>query len=316
MALFLSAVMAFPTMPTMMINAEEVQVQDASDENGGETAAQDLSYEGYTLKWSDDFDGTSLNTDDWNVELHDAGWVNQEWQEYVNSGDNIKVEDGKLKLIPQQIETSVPARGQILANNDFASATDGWGITIANWGGDFHADASAAAVTNGVKFTINDVGDEAWNVQLKQGIKLYAGKKYTVKYTVTSSIDRKIDSGIQHNGGAASDGGDDSGNYDGYDGGEGKTSVTAGTPKNIEYSFTSSKNDDFVNLYVSLGKIDSALAAHEVTISNVSIVEAESGEVTYGPNLFNNADFSDGKTSWNIQTDDANHEKNCWQRAF
>ena len=43
-----------------------------------------LSYKGYDLRWSDDFNGNSLNRDDWNVETHEPGWVNAELQEYVD----------------------------------------------------------------------------------------------------------------------------------------------------------------------------------------------------------------------------------------
>ena len=43
----------------------------------------------YKLVWEDDFNGNKLNRQDWNVELHDPGWVNQEWQEYVDSEENI-----------------------------------------------------------------------------------------------------------------------------------------------------------------------------------------------------------------------------------
>ena len=43
----------------------------------------DLSYEGYNLVWEDNFDAPELNRDDWNVELHEPGWVNEEWQEYL-----------------------------------------------------------------------------------------------------------------------------------------------------------------------------------------------------------------------------------------
>lgn len=60
----------------------------------------DLSYEGYELKWEDEFNGTELNKEDWNVELHEPGWVNSEWQEYVDSKENIYVEDGALHLVP------------------------------------------------------------------------------------------------------------------------------------------------------------------------------------------------------------------------
>ena len=62
--------------------------------------SQTLSYEGYSLKWQDDFEGTQLNRDDWNVELHQRGWVNNEMQEYVDSDENIQVKDGKLILRP------------------------------------------------------------------------------------------------------------------------------------------------------------------------------------------------------------------------
>lgn len=61
-----------------------------------------LSYEGYELDWADEFTGTELNRDNWNVELHEPGWVNAELQEYVDSEENIYIEDGKLVLNPVQ----------------------------------------------------------------------------------------------------------------------------------------------------------------------------------------------------------------------
>lgn len=60
----------------------------------------DLLKQGFQLKWSDEFNGTALNREDWNVELHEPGWVNSEWQAYVDSTDNIKVQDGKLLIQP------------------------------------------------------------------------------------------------------------------------------------------------------------------------------------------------------------------------
>ena len=52
--------------------------------------------QGYKLLWHDEFDGTELNRDIWNVELHEPGWVNNELQSYVDSDDNIQVKDGTL----------------------------------------------------------------------------------------------------------------------------------------------------------------------------------------------------------------------------
>lgn len=61
---------------------------------------KDLSYDGYTLKWEDQFNADSLNREDWNVELHDPGWVNNELQAYVDSPENIYIQDGSLVLKP------------------------------------------------------------------------------------------------------------------------------------------------------------------------------------------------------------------------
>lgn len=64
------------------------------------TSPVDETHKGYTLKWEEQFNGTSLNRDDWNVELHEPGWVNNELQEYVDSEKNIYVKDGNLVLKP------------------------------------------------------------------------------------------------------------------------------------------------------------------------------------------------------------------------
>ncbi len=65
------------------------------------TAAIDADY---TLVWEDQFFGNELNRNDWNVELHEPGWVNEEWQAYVDSEDNIYVEDGNLVIQPLKID--------------------------------------------------------------------------------------------------------------------------------------------------------------------------------------------------------------------
>ena len=58
----------------------------------------------YKLVWEDDFNGTELSRNDWNVELHEPGWVNQEWQEYIDSDENIYVKDGNLVI--QAVKTT------------------------------------------------------------------------------------------------------------------------------------------------------------------------------------------------------------------
>ncbi len=65
-----------------------------------------IDYSQYNLKWQDEFDGDSLNRDDWNVELHEPGWVNAELQEYVDSSENIYLKDGKLEIKPIQTKNA------------------------------------------------------------------------------------------------------------------------------------------------------------------------------------------------------------------
>ena len=84
----------------ILIDGEEVSLKATityQTENKEEEQTTDLSYEGYSLKWEDQFEGESLNRDDWNVELHDPGWVNNELQ---SSPENIYLQDGSLVLKP------------------------------------------------------------------------------------------------------------------------------------------------------------------------------------------------------------------------
>ena len=92
--------------PTTQAPTTEAPTTETPSEPGDDdedvVMGTDLSYEGYELDWADEFDGTELNRDDWNVEVHDPAWVNAELQAYVDSEDNIKVEDGKLVITPIQ----------------------------------------------------------------------------------------------------------------------------------------------------------------------------------------------------------------------
>lgn len=78
-----------------IVNQSEISVEDSVD-----VVKNDLSYEGYSLIWEDQFEGDSLNMEDWNIETHEPGWVNNELQEYTTSAENIYIEDGKLVLKP------------------------------------------------------------------------------------------------------------------------------------------------------------------------------------------------------------------------
>lgn len=55
-----------------------------------------LEYEGYTSVWSDEFNGTNINTNDWTFETGAGGWGNNEWQYYRR--ENAWVEEGTLVI--------------------------------------------------------------------------------------------------------------------------------------------------------------------------------------------------------------------------
>ena len=71
-------------------------------------------FEGYTLVWSDEFDGNSINTSNWVHELGDgtdyglpAGWGNDELQLYTDASDNSYIEqdaDGTSALVIEATE--------------------------------------------------------------------------------------------------------------------------------------------------------------------------------------------------------------------
>lgn len=83
-----------------VVEESDRTVDEVADENATEEPIEIEVDPAYKLVWEDNFDGTELNRDDWNVELHDPGWVNAEWQEYVDCEDNIYVKDGNLILQP------------------------------------------------------------------------------------------------------------------------------------------------------------------------------------------------------------------------
>ncbi len=60
-----------------------------------------ISYPGYSLVWSDEFNGTELNTTDWSHQNGDGcpgncGWGNNELEFYTNRAENLFFQDGKL----------------------------------------------------------------------------------------------------------------------------------------------------------------------------------------------------------------------------
>ena len=59
--------------------------------------------EGYHFVWGDEFNGKELNTEIWNRERHEKGWVNHELQEYKLDEEYAYVKDGNLIIQPTKV---------------------------------------------------------------------------------------------------------------------------------------------------------------------------------------------------------------------
>jgi len=73
----------------------------------------------YQLVWSDEFDGTELNMDNWTIEVNGNGGGNNELQYYTDRSDNIRVEDGMLVIEAkkEEYENKSYTSGRIITKN-------------------------------------------------------------------------------------------------------------------------------------------------------------------------------------------------------
>ena len=75
--------------------------------------------EGYEIDWFDEFTGISLGAD-WSYEVKNAGWVNNEKQNYVNGNGVTDVSNGTLKINCKKMD------GKIYSGRIYAKKNKGW----------------------------------------------------------------------------------------------------------------------------------------------------------------------------------------------
>lgn len=122
----ITALLAVGAVIPLVVSCGKNDEQDVNVENQESVVEEDdnskqedlpAEYEGYTLVWEETFDEDSLNLDDWNVETHEPGWVNNELQAYVDSPDNIYIEDGDLVLKPIETGNGEYTSGRVNTQN-------------------------------------------------------------------------------------------------------------------------------------------------------------------------------------------------------
>lgn len=64
------------------------------------------SYPGYSLIWSDEFNGSVLDNNSWNYETGGNGWGNNELENYTNSANNSFITNGRYLVIEARQESA------------------------------------------------------------------------------------------------------------------------------------------------------------------------------------------------------------------
>ena len=121
-----------PANPTTSVRTGTVTVMSGAARQtisvSQEAAAQSAynAPEGYRLVWQDEFDsGSELNGNDWTHEVKNAGWVNNELQNYVNhktpEGKLVsEIRGGKLRI------TALKENGKVYSGRVYAKVKEGW----------------------------------------------------------------------------------------------------------------------------------------------------------------------------------------------
>ena len=250
-------VLSLASTGVMTLGTSRVSAADSSKE-----IADKYSDEGYSLKWHDEFDGDELNRNDWNVELHEPGWVNSELQSYVDSTDNINVSNGALKIQPiateNSVEKSEAGNRSVLKGDGFNSDWIGYATEDGKGNVEFR-DGKAYV-------TIEDSGTQNWHIQLQQtNLKLIKGHEYELKLKASTDVTRKTEISVL----------DPEHGYSWYAGTT--ATINEGEDNDIYLNFTANGDtSDTIALQINFGLIgqseDDSLPA-SVVLSDVSFVD-------------------------------------------
>ena len=149
---------------------------------------------------------------------------------------------------------------------------------------------------NAADFTINNTGDAAWKIQLKQNnVELEKGQWYRLSLDAKASIPRELMFAIQRDGSSDDD-------WTPY---SGEKIVELGTDyKKYEAVFQmEGETDPKALLSISMGAVGGKQITekHRICIDNINLEKIDApdiGEQPAGENLLVNSDFSSGDEGW------------------
>ncbi len=73
-------------------------MQKNKKETTSEIKSHNKKDENWKLVWSDEFDQSEIDPQNWNFQVEEAGRFNEEWQRYTNSSENAYIENNCLVL--------------------------------------------------------------------------------------------------------------------------------------------------------------------------------------------------------------------------
>lgn len=174
----------------------------------------------------------------------------------ITTSHNVYIDNVTLVEIEPETIPDIEIKGNIIKNSDFSQGTNFWETPIT-----LPATATYVIKESSIEFDITNVGDNDWNVQLKQmGLTLEKGHKYQFTMDVTSSVGRDIKVAFM------------TPNYDWYGGAD--ISLEQGL-KQVNTTFTVSKDTDTaIGLFISMGKIEAKeTPAGIITIQNIQLLD-------------------------------------------
>jgi beta-glucanase (GH16 family) len=84
-------------LPTLVLTACSM-----SDQEEFITPPLEWERAGWELVWGDEFNGDTINSENWTFNTGGSGWGNKEWQYYTDRPENARVEDGRLVIEARQ----------------------------------------------------------------------------------------------------------------------------------------------------------------------------------------------------------------------
>ncbi|WP_379161023.1 carbohydrate binding domain-containing protein [Paenibacillus sp. sgz5001063] len=189
---------------------------------------------------------------------------------------------------------------ELVVNGSFKNASaEGWTLFKKDWVDNDPVKNTVMTAEHGaLQIALGGSGDEEWNVQVKQdAIPVEQGKKYLLRFDAEASVSRLMRVLVQHDGSSDND-------WTAY---TNQTASLSGAGGHFEYYFTSPVSDSSALLQFSLGKVNEVLGAHNVKLSNISLLQVSpvlAGEA-YGENLIPNGDFSAPLQGWSSYSSDS-----------